>query len=183
MRRRSSYSTGLGFNALNFVVVAVVGVGTAVVTARIYGADVLGQFALVMATSNAVMVLSSARERPALVREIADLPARAPRLSALFIVVYGFSAVLTTVVAVVFSVVAYFAFNGPIGHPELFGPAVVAIACYTVLDNTIAQVETVFSAFRSGGLLFKVRTFQAVALAGFSIGFGLLERSIWSLIA
>jgi O-antigen/teichoic acid export membrane protein len=180
---RTSYSEGIGFNALNFVLVAGLALGTSIVTARLYGAHVLGQYAIVLAASNLVMILSTARERPAFVREVAALEPRAPRLSALFLAVVSFSFVLTAVVSLLFCVAAYFLLKGPVDHPDLFAPAVVAIAAYLVFDNTIAQVETVFTVFRNGRLLFRVRTTQAVLLAVLSVAFGLARPDVWSLVA
>jgi O-antigen/teichoic acid export membrane protein len=180
---RTSYSEGLGFNALNFVLVAALGLGTSIVTAHIFGARVLGEYAIVLATSGLVMVLSTARERPAFVREVAGREPRDLRLSALFIAMLSFSAALTTVVALLLCPVVYLLLDGPVGHPELFAPAIVAIACYVLFDNTIAQVETVFTVFRAGRLLFRVRLAQAALLATLSIAFGLARPDVWSLVA
>jgi O-antigen/teichoic acid export membrane protein len=180
---RTSYSEGIGFNALNFVLVAALGLGTSIVTAHIYGARVLGQYAIVLATSGVVMVLSTARERPAFVREVAGREPRDARLSALFIAMLCFSAVLTTVVALLLCPAAYLLLHGAVGHPEVFAPAVVGIASYVLFDNTIAQVETVFTVFRAGRVLFRVRIAQAALLAALSIGFGLARPDVWSLVA
>lgn len=183
MTRRPSYSEGLGFNTLGFALVATLGLISSVVTARIYGAAVLGQYALVIASANAVMLLSSARERPALVREIVGLPPRAPRVSALFLVVLGFSVVLTCAVGLAFSVAAYFAFQGPLDHPELFLVALANMAAYVVFDNTTQNIEGIMAAFRAGRSLTAVRTFQALSVMVLSAALGLAFGTVWALVA
>jgi O-antigen/teichoic acid export membrane protein len=183
MSSRGSYSAGLALNILNFGLVAVLSLAASVVSARLYGARVLGEFALVTATANAVMTLSTARERPAFVREVATLPARDLKLSALFVAMLTFSFALTVTVGALLLVAAYFLFTGPIGHPELFAPAIVGVAAYVVFDNTIAQVETVFTVFRQGRVLFATRTFQTVTLIAFTIALGIVRPTVWALIA
>ena len=74
---------------------AVLSLVTAVVTARIYGIQVMGEFALAFAPTGIVWVLSSVREQPALVRALAPLAPRDPRATGLFAAVFGFSFVLT----------------------------------------------------------------------------------------
>lgn len=182
MTRRSSYSEGLAFNVVNFGVGSALGVGASIVTARIYGATVLGQFALAMAAANLVMLLSSARERPAFVRQVATLDARDRWLSALWVAVFGFSVTLTLTVALLLVVVTKLLLEGPIDAPEVFAPAVVMIGIYALLENSIAQVETVFTVFRSGRALFRVRLAQAFGVAVISIGLGLMWPTVWSLV-
>jgi O-antigen/teichoic acid export membrane protein len=183
MSSRGSYSAALALNILNFSLVAVLGLVGGVITARLYGARVLGEFALVTATANAVMMLSTARERPAFVREVAMLQPRDLRLSALFVAMLTFSFTLTVCVGMVLLVGAYFLFNGPIGHPELFVPAIATVAYVALFDNTISQVDTVFTVFRQGGLLFRTRTLQAVAFFVLTIALGILHPTVWALIA
>ena len=77
LRRRPTFSEGVAFSVLSFGSIAVLSLVTAVVTARIYGIQVMGEFALAFAPTGIVWVLSSVREQPALVRALA--PARTAR--------------------------------------------------------------------------------------------------------
>jgi len=181
--RRASYTEGLGFGALSFASLALLSVVSSIVTARIYGIHVLGEFALVVAAANAVVVLSSTRELPGLIREIATLPPRSPRLSALFFAVLSFSVTITATVGLLVAVAVWFLFNGPIDQPGLFWPGVAAIAGYVVLDNTTQNIEAVLTSFRAGRQLFPIRLGQAASLFAIAVVLGLLYGTVWALVA
>ena len=83
-RRRPTFSEGVAFSVLSFGSIAVLSLVTAVVTARVYGIQVMGEFALAFAPTGIVWVLSSVREQPALVRALAPLAPRDPRATGLF---------------------------------------------------------------------------------------------------
>ena len=130
MAERASYREGAGFNAMSFTIVALIAVVGGVITARLYGIDVIGEYALATATVNAVRLLSSAKERPALMRELAVLPPRAPRVTGLVAATLIFSASLTAVIGLLATVGIWFLFNGPVGEPDLFAPAAVSVLGY-----------------------------------------------------
>lgn len=180
--KRASYSEGVGFNALGFLVVVVIGVGSGIVTARIYGVTTIGEYALAVAAANAVMVLSTLREGPAFLRRVGTLPARDPVMSGLWLSVMGLSMAVTTFVGVLLLALVWVLLNGPIDQPDLFEPAVVAVALYVVIDNTIQRLDIVFSMFRAGRQLFWMRATQTLLLAALAIGLGLVEPSVWMLI-
>src|SRR3954468_18362095 len=79
-----SYSKSVGYSALSFGSIALIGVVSSIVTARIYGVNVVGQYALAFAPAGALWFLSTVKEQVALVREITALPPRAPRVTGLF---------------------------------------------------------------------------------------------------
>jgi O-antigen/teichoic acid export membrane protein len=173
----------MGFGAASFAALAVLSVGSSIAVARIYGIRVLGEYALVMAAVNAVTVLSSARERPGLVRELAKLPPRAPRVTALFLPVLAFSAALTLVVSGLVLAGAWLVYRGPVGRPELLAPAAVAVAGFLCFENTSANIDGVLTSFRAGAELFWVRLAQALALLAISVALGALGADVWGLVA
>jgi O-antigen/teichoic acid export membrane protein len=180
---RASYSASSAYGALSFAVVALLSVGSSIAIARLYGVGVIGEFALVMAPINAVWLLSSARERPAFVREVAVLEPRAPRCTGLFAAVLAFSVVLTLAVSVLALPVIYLVFNGPIDRPSLFGPTVASLAAYTAIVNTSVNLDAVFTAFRAGRQLFWIRLVQAVTFVVLAVACSSALDTVWGLIA
>ncbi|MGN6188365.1 MAG: lipopolysaccharide biosynthesis protein [Conexibacter sp.] len=181
-RRTPSYSEGLWFGALSFGSIAFLSLFSSVAIARIYGVEIIGRFALAYAPVGAVWYLSSVREQAALVRELSALAPRAPRVTGLFLGVFAFSQTLTALVGGLAVLVSWFVFHGPIDHPDLFAPALANMAAYVALTNPGWNLDTIFSAFRSGRQLFWIRLDQAVVYLVVAIGCGLVWRSIWSIV-
>lgn len=179
---RPSFREGFGFGGLSFAVGGVLSVVSTIVVARLYGIEVIGEYALAYAPTGFVWFLSSAKERPALVRVLATLPPRAPRVAGLFAAVFAFSIALTIVASAIAVGAAYLVFNGPIGRPDLFGPAVASIGSYLVLTNTCWNIDTILVGFRAGRQLFWVRLHQSAAYFGFAVVASLVSPTVWSLI-
>ncbi|HET6449404.1 MAG TPA: lipopolysaccharide biosynthesis protein [Conexibacter sp.] len=180
--QRPSYSEGLGFGALSFAAIGLLGLVSSVAIARVYGVDLIGEFALAYAPVGAVWYLSSVREQAALVRELSALEPRAPRVTGLFLGVFAFSTALTVAVGALGVLAAWLAFNGPIDHPELVLPAVVNMAGYVLLTNPGWNLDSIFSAFRAGRQLFWIRLDMAVVNLAVAVVCGLVWPSIWSLV-
>jgi O-antigen/teichoic acid export membrane protein len=179
---RASFSEAFGFGALSFASGAVLGVGSSIAIARLYGIDVIGGFALASAPTGIAWFLSTVRERPALIRELAKLPRRDPRVTGLFVAVFSFSVALTAIVAAIVAVATYLLFEGPIGQPDLFLPALVNLGVYLLLVNTCWNLDGVFSAFLAGRQLFWIRTLQALTyLLGAVVAALVAEPSVWGL--
>ena len=157
---RGTLSAGLSFGAASFLAGTVAGMFTSVFIARLYGVKVVGEFALVYAPVLAVWLLSTVREQPALQREVAVLPPRHPRVTGLFAAIFTFSSALTVAVTGIATAVVYFLFHGPIGHPDLFMPALASLVGYTILTNTCINFDSIFVAFRDGRNLFWLRIHQ-----------------------
>lgn len=183
MSSRPSYSESVEFSALSFGTMFVVGIASSVAIARIYGIDVIGENALSLAPVAVLAYLSTVREQAGLVRELVRLPPRAPQVTALFYVVLAFSSVLTLCVAVPVLVGTWFLFDGPIGRPDLFLPALVQTAGFLLFTNTSWNYDMVFSAFRAGKELFHVRLWQALSYLLIAIVLGSMSNSIWALVA
>jgi O-antigen/teichoic acid export membrane protein len=179
---RASYRSGFFFGVLSFLVVACVGVVSTIVTSRLYGVRVIGQFALVSVPVAALWVLSSVKEQQALIREITGLPPRHPRVTQLFAVVFTFSGVLTVVVAVVVAVSSVFVFRGPLHDPELIAPTLVNIAGYALVTNTGWNIDSIFSAFVAGRRIFWVRLHEVLSFIAIAVGVGYEWRTVWGLV-
>jgi O-antigen/teichoic acid export membrane protein len=183
MSGRSSYRRGLSFAALSTVVLAVVGLLSAVVVARTYGVEVLGQYTLVIAPGLALTFLSTAKEQTALIRALAVLPARAPRVAGLFYATFAFSVALTAVVGLATLGVAWLVFHGPIGHPGLLPLIGVDLAVQVTVVNTCFNMDSVLIAYRAGKELFWARLLQALSFPVLAVACSVISHSAWWLVA
>lgn len=180
--QRSTYRAGLSFGAASFLVMALLGLVSSVVIARSYGVVVLGEYALTTAPVTVVWYLSSARERPAFVRELAQLPMRAPRVSGLYYAMLIWSFGLTLVVSILGLVGTWFLFHGPVDHPGLILPTAVNLAVYLFITNTGWNYDAVFSGFRAGRELFWIRINTAVSFLAFAIAGAIVLDTVWGLV-
>lgn len=180
--RHGSYRSGFAFGILSFVAMAVLGVLSAIVTARLYGVRVIGEFALVSAPALALWVLSTAKEQAALIKEITGLPPRHPRITQLFAAVFTFSSGLTCVLAALAAVATTWAFRGPLDQPELVAPAWVSLAGFTLVTNTGWNIDSVLSAFVAGRQLFWVRLHETTSFLVIAVAVGVSWHSVWGLV-
>jgi O-antigen/teichoic acid export membrane protein len=182
MTQRASYTSAAAFEGMGFVLMTVLGLVSSVVTARLYGIEVIGEFALATAPVTAVWYLSTARERPAFVRELAALPPRAQRVTGLFAAVLAFSFSVTAVVAAIAVPVVTAVFNGPIDRPGLVAPTLAALAAHLVVTNTGWNLDAVFAGFRASRDLFWIRLHQVAAFLVVSVALWPLTGSVWGLV-
>jgi O-antigen/teichoic acid export membrane protein len=173
---------GLSFAAVSFFVSVLIGIGSSIWTSRLYGIRVIGEYALVSAPYLITTQISQVNEGTAFVRAAADLPARGLRVSALFRLILGFSAVLTVTVSTIVFVVATLLLRGPVGQPELVLPALVVMVGYVCLDNLSWNIDSVLSAFRAGHVLFWARTSQLLAFLVVAVAMAPFTRSVWGLV-
>jgi O-antigen/teichoic acid export membrane protein len=180
--RHGSYRSGFAFGGLSFLATTLLGVASMIITSRLYGVRIIGQFALVTAPSSALWLLSTVREQQALIKEITGLPHRHPRVTQLFAVVFTFSAGLTLVVAMLDSVVCWFVFRGPLHAPELIAPTFATLASYATTLNTGWNVDSIFSAFVAGRQIFWVRLHEALSFIVIALALGVVWHSVWGLV-
>ncbi len=180
--RRGSYRAGFFFGTLSFGATIGLGFASAIVTARLYGVSVIGDFALVGAPVSALWVLSTIKEQQALIKEITGLPPRDPRVTQLFAAVFTFSGALTSLVAALDAIVCVFVFPGPLDAPQLLAPTLVSIAGYVVITNTGWNLDSILSAFVAGRQLFRVRLNEAVGFIVLATAIGLAWKSVWGLV-
>jgi O-antigen/teichoic acid export membrane protein len=179
---RASYRSGFFFGVVSFLGTAVLGLVSTIITSRLYGIEIIGEYALVMAPVGALGLLSSVKEQKALIKEITGLPARHPRVGQLFGAVFSFSWALSAAVGLLDAVVCWFVFRGPLHAPGLLGPTYASIASYVVVTNTNWNVDAIFSAFVAGRQLFWVRLHELVAFIAIATVAGLAWHSIWALV-
>ena len=170
------------FGALSFFAVAGLGVISTILTARLYGVQIIGQFALVSVPVAVLWALSSVKEQQSLIREITGLPPRHPRVTQLFAAVFTFSAALTLFVAVIDLVVCWFVFRGPLHAPDLIAPAFVSVAGRAIIGNTGWNIDSVLSAFVAGRQIFWVRLHEVLSFLIIAMILGLGLRSVWGLV-
>lgn len=181
--RRASYREGMTFSSLTFGAFAVMGVISSVANSRLYGIDVIGQYALAMTTVQIVRMLSTAKERPALIRELTQLEPRHPRVTGLFVAMLVFSIVLTIVVAAISLVITSVLFKGPISEPAVFLPTAVNVAGYALIGNTSDNFDVVFQGYRASRQTFWGQLAVLVSSILISVGWVLfINPTVWGLI-
>jgi O-antigen/teichoic acid export membrane protein len=180
--KRASYRSGFVFGTLGFFAMVAVGVVSMIVTARLYGVQIIGQFALVTASVAALWLLSSVKEQEALIKEITGLPPRHPRVTQLFAVVFTFSTSLTVVVALLDATVCWFVFRGPLDAPALIGPVFASIAGYAIVTNTGWNIDSILAAFVAGRQIFWVRLHEVLSFIVIAMAVGFVWRSVWGLV-
>jgi O-antigen/teichoic acid export membrane protein len=179
---QGSYRSGFAFGILSFLAAAGFGLVSTILTARIYGITIIGEFALTMAPVTALWVLSTAKEQAALIKEITGLPRRHPRVTQLFGAVFTFSSTLTVVMSALAAVAVWLLFRGPLHVPYLVKPAFVSLAGYALVTNTAWNFDAIFSAFVAGRQLFWVRLHEVASFLVIAVAVGLSWRSIWGLV-
>lgn len=180
--KRATYRAGFAFGTLSFLSATVLGLVSTIVTARLYGVQIIGMFALVMVPVAALWALSSVKEQQALIKEITRLPPLHPRVTQLFAAVFTFSSALTAVVAMLDAVVCWFVFRGPLHAPELLAPTFVSIAGRATVTNTGWNIDSVLSAFVAGRQIFWVRLHEVLSFILIAMAIGLVWRSVWGLV-
>lgn len=179
---RASFSQGFAFGSISFLLGGMLALLSGIVTARLYGIRVIGEFALAYAPTGAVWYLSTVREQPALVKALAPLRPRDPLVTGLFTAVFAFSTVLTAIVAAAAALVAWLLFHGPIYHPRLFAPAVLSLAGCLLFANPGWNVDTVLSAFRTGRQLFWIRLHQTLIYLLLAVAASFVLPSVWGMM-
>ena len=182
MQARASFREGFGFAAMSAAVGGVIGVASSILIARLYGIEVIGQYALATAPMGIVWFFSTVRERPGLIRALNRLQPRSPEVTGIFAAVFAFSVGLTAVVSTVGAGITYLLFNGPIDQPELVAPAVVCLGGYLMIVNTGWNLDGAFAAFRAGRQLFWIRLHQAAVFMVFAAAASLIAHTVWCLI-
>jgi membrane protein EpsK len=180
--QHGSYRSGFAFGILSFLAMAVFGLVSTIVSARIYGVRIIGQFALVSAPIGVLWVISTAKEQAALIKEITGLPPRHPRVTQLFAAVFTFSSGLTAIMSLLAAPLIWLVFRGPLQVPQLVAPGFVSLAGYAIVTNTAWNFDSIFSAFVAGRQLFWVRLHETLSFLLMAIAIGLAWRSVWGLV-
>ena len=175
---RRSVTHGVSFAGVSFVTSVVIALVSSVVTARLYGAAILGEVALAAGPMGALALLSTVREQPALVRLIAPLPPRDERVTGLWVAVFAFSAALTLALAIPVAGIGSIVLAGPVGHAELIPAAIVYLAGYITLANTSWNLDSVFAAYGDGRSLFVLRLHEALMMLAVTVALS-FHPTVW----
>ncbi len=151
------YARGLKYSAYDTATSFVLGLASAIVTARVFGAEVIGAFALASLLTGSLHMVSNVREQGGLVRELTRYVPGAPETRALLWLVLGFSVVLTIAILAPFGALALFMLYEVFERPELVAPFAALVASYVLLDNTSFNLEAPLVAFRDGRALWIAR--------------------------
>lgn len=180
--KRGSYSEGVGYEAVAFILVTCIALGSSVAIARIYGVEILGEYALAFAPYYALNNLSSVREQAAFARRIATMQPRDPMITGLWVAMFAFSTALTVGMAAVVLIATWFIYSGPLGRPDLFGLAVVPILFGIFVFNPSWNLDRVFTTFRAGRLLLDLRVVGAILTVVFMIVAGIIWGTTRALV-
>ncbi|MBJ7331721.1 MAG: lipopolysaccharide biosynthesis protein [Solirubrobacteraceae bacterium] len=178
----ASYTHGVAFEVLSFVLILILGVGSGIAIARIYGLQVMGEYALAFAPTMMLGMLSTVREQTGFVRMVATLAPRDPQITGLWAATFLFSTALTCAMAVPVFALTWWIFTGPMDRPELVGNAALVMGMYVLFSNPAFNLDRVFTSFRAGQSLLWIRLFQASLIAAASIGAGLVWGTTLSLL-
>ncbi len=177
-----SFRSGFAFGTLSFLSVAAFSLVSTIVTSRLYGVRLIGEFALVSAPVAAMWVLSTAKEQAALIKEITRLSPRHPRVTQLFAAVFTFSSGLTVVICALAALVSWFVFRGPLHQRALVAPTFASLAGFALVTNTGWNIDSVLSAFVAARRLFWVRLHEVVSFIAIAFAVGLAWHSVWGLV-
>ena len=177
------YAHGLKYSLYDTVTSLVLGLASAVVTARVFGVEVIGAFALAALLTGSLHMVSNVREQGGLVRELTRHPAGAPESRALLWLVLGFSAALTLAILVPFSALSVWLLRSVFEQPELVAPFFVLAGAYLLLDNTSFNLDAPLVAYRDGRAVWIVRMAITATMILGALACALAdERSLWALV-
>jgi O-antigen/teichoic acid export membrane protein len=178
------YAHGLKYSVYDTVSSFALGLVSAIVTARVFGAEVIGAFALVSLLTGSLHLVSNVREQGGLVRELTRHAPRAAESRALLWLVLGFSAALTLAVMIPFAALAVWLLREVFEQPALVAPFAVLAAAYLLLDNTSFNLDAPLVAHRDGRAVWIVRMGITLTMIAGALACALAdERSVWALVA
>jgi O-antigen/teichoic acid export membrane protein len=178
------YAEGVKFSAYDGITTVVLGLVSAVLLARVFGAEVLGAFAVASLLTGAFGTVSNVREGMGLVRELTRYEPRTPQARALLWATLGFSAALTVAMLAPFAVLAVYLIRDVFDRPELVEPFLLLVGLYVTVQNTGAVLSAPLVAYRAGRPLWISRTAMSLALIGGAIAcWALGTTTVYGLIA
>jgi O-antigen/teichoic acid export membrane protein len=178
------YAHGLRYSLYDTLTSLALGLVSAIVTARVFGAEVIGAFALASLLTGSLHMISNVREQGGLVRELTRHAAHAPESRALVLMVLGFSAALTLAVLIPFGALSVWLLREVFEQPDLVAPFAVLVAGYLLLDNTSFNLDAPLVAYRDGRSLWVVRSAITTTMIAGALACAVAdERSLWALVA
>ena len=171
----------LNVAAIGSVANMAIGVVSALVISRVYGATILGAYALTYIVVALLAQATSLCEQPALVRLLAVEPERGERGSGLVLATMTLSYGLTLLAGpVVAGGTAYYLTHA--AHlPEAVAPMVCLVFGFVFMDKLSWNLDGVLSAYRAAGRLAIANLLTSSLLATAALVLALLDKSLWSL--
>ncbi|MGB0970950.1 MAG: oligosaccharide flippase family protein [Mycobacterium sp.] len=158
-----------------------IGVVSALVVSRVYGAAILGAYALAYVGVAMLPLATSLCEQPALVRLLAMEPQRGERGSGLALAALTLSYTLTLLIGPLVALGSAFYLIHAARLPEAVAPMVALVIGYIVLDKLSWNIDGVLSAYRAAGPLAIANLLNSGVMATAAIVLALAHRSLWSL--
>jgi O-antigen/teichoic acid export membrane protein len=178
------FAHGLRYSVYDTGSSLVLGLASAIITARVFGAEVIGAFALAALLTGSLHLVSNLREQGGLVRELTRHARGGPEPPALLWVTLALSAAITVVVLAPFAAASVWVLTDVFDRPELVLPFAVLAAGYLLLDNTSFNFDAPLVAYRDGRSLWLARMAMSVAMIAGALAcaaFG--EQRIGGLVA
>ena len=177
----SKLHRALNVAAIGSVANMAIGVVSALVISRVYGATILGAYALTYIVVALLAQATSLCEQPALVRLLAVEPERGERGSGLVLATMTLSYGLTLLAGpVVAGGTAYYLTHA--AHlPDAVAPMVCLVFGFVFMDKLSWNLDGVLSAYRAAGRLAVANLLNSSILATAAIVLALLDKSLWSL--
>jgi len=180
-RSKASLSPGIGYAGLSFVTSAVIVLVNAIVTSRLYGVDVIGQYGLAITPWLVLVSLSTVSEQVAMIRALAHMPRGSDEATGLAFAVFTMSETLTALMAIPVMVVSGIILHRQVGARFSPWPAVVIVVGYVVFENVSWNMDSVLSAFNEGARMFWSRTATVVVFLVAAIALYPVTGSVWGL--
>lgn len=180
---RPTLRSSLGFGALSSLALLALGLFGSVLTARLYGIRVLGEFALISVPYLTAMSVSATQQQAALTRELAPMTRREPRATGLAVAVWSIDGLVNVTVSLLAAGLVVWAFNGPVNQPALIPLALAGLAMSATLMTPSWNIDVIFAAFQGGRELATIRVSQAAFLLCTTLALGLWQQTPGSLLA
>lgn len=158
-----------------------IGVISALVISRIYGATILGEYALAYAAVALLPVATSLSEQAALVKLLTVQSPRAERGSGLVLATLTLSYGLTLVIAPIVAAVSALYLAWAADLPNAIAPMLCLVVGYVCLDKLSWNLDGVLSAYRMAGPLAIANVLNSAVTAAVAAMLALAYRSVWSL--
>ena len=169
-------------SVLTSVAVAVLFVATNIVNARLFGAEVLGLFALASSPWLLALAISNFGENAALIRSLSTRPRKSPRTLTLTAATVALSTAWTAVVCMVITGVVVTLLATVVADDEIFVPALVLTTTYVVLVNPTWVLQSPFIAYSSAFDLAVARLIPPVCFLAASAVLGATDPTLWNLV-
>jgi len=177
------YVSGARWSIIDAGTSLVLGLASAILLARVFGATTLGAFAIASLLTGSFGLVANVRQQGGLVRELTRHEPGSPESRALLWVTLVFSAGLMALLFAPFGALAIVLLNSAFDRPELVGPFLLLAAGFLVLDNTSFNLTAPLAAYRDGRAVWLGRTTQVVATVAAALTCAALDlRSVYAIV-